>query len=832
MQNMQLVIKEKIDNIVVESGLEKRFAILDDLMNLIRPYMLQSYKEFREITQFFIEQLERIPSVCVPFYFLNIHDLIGRVLVKAGNPVYLDYINSDWDGDVNKLLCKVAPFLAGEYRTFDLHPEVGEVLTGEERRFIASSLTHTIQEYSVKTQWDEGMFQNAMFFCNILYPICRKDNALGLLFHAYDNIIDRLNTSNYSQHARDLAESLLIVGFNEGLKAEACLSACRAYTGANNVIAGLLFYCICISELLRTGKRIDERFAFDLYWQYLKICRTYSIYPTKEIERVTELFEKLTLAPYDKLSFHHTKFTVRLAAKKKTNTLVDEIKEYLDQNREVYFSNLERGSMPWITLILSLQGLRSGDNYAGLMPYVAAAKQLATREGNDMYFDLLEGKNLAKHLKEVQFKLQDTRNRSDYAMDNLIAMIIAKKLLCQAYEKGDVGSFLMAMSPKTDYSIVLPVKEVNSLYKSFEIADVDGDDLSSIYSNPKRVGELMALEEKDIIYWIGEGNYEFLVMTFFEGFYEKRGVISVPRGAVKEVVEEEIAILQYERETKEPGKTVYVKSVSELEAEGIALVNDLTPFSISVPESSKRLIFIKDIEIAAFPHQLFVVNNSSGFVGADKPSCNALSTEVFFKTNTSNSLRSGFTKKFWIPFGSRELTFDMIHSKLEDVIQKYQITVQKELSIDNPLEADMTLLCAHGGFDISSSEVFYVDNKPILDTLPCIGSGKVAVLFICYSGTISSSLYDNAMHTLVKKLILKGYSSVVAPMWSLYTDIITPWLNVFLGSMVQNEYIIDAVFKANMAIKNEFVAPSAWACLHLFGNPYTSISERDRIMLE
>ena len=50
--------------------------------------------------------------------------------------------------------------------------------------------------------------------------------------------------------------------------------------------------------------------------------------------------------------------------------------------------------------------------------------------------------------------------------------------------------------------------------------------------------------------------------------------------------------------------------------------------------------------------------------------------------------------------------------------------------------------------------------------------------------------------------------------------------------MENGEYIIDAVFKANMALKNEFVAPSAWACLHLFGNPYTCIADNPRIVIE
>ena len=824
-------VKTYIDNILVESDEVNQLAILEGLMMSVIPYILQGYKESRSITQFTIGQMERIPSVCVVYFFVKIRDLIGKVQVKKTKPAYLDYIHTDWDGDTKELLDKVAPFLAGENKTYDLHPEIAEALTFEERRFLASSLTDAVQSYGVKAQWSEDEFQNSMFFCNILYPICRKDNMMDLLFFAYGNIIDRLNTSGYSQHARDLAEGLLIIGYNEGMGEEAYFSACKAYTGANNVIAGLLFYYISLLEIERKGKEVCIRFAFELHWQYLKICRTYGIYPQKDIEALTKSFEKSQPNPYDRLSFYHTMFSVRLMAIEDTETLADDITTFLDQNREAYFRNLEHGSMPWITLILSLQEIRPDDNYAGLMPYVAAAKQVVAPSGNELYFDILEEKNLRKHLKEELYKLQETRNRSDYTMDNRTAMILAKKLLQQGYDSQNVVDFLMAMSAKTDFSMVLPIKDVDGFYKRFDIQKVDGNELGSVYDSPKLVADLMCADDEDVIFWIGRGKTAFLLIELLGTVYSMAGVIGVTRDKIKEAVDNSISSLRYERETKEPGKTVYVKSEQELEGEGKDLVKELNVFAIDVPERAKRFLVMKDIEIASYPHNLLVDARTGDFVSAARPCCNALSTEVLFKTNTLDPLPKDFKKSFWIPYGSEEFTFDMIYGKLEDVIQQYGIAVQQTVTMGSPLVGDLTMLCAHGATDISKTEVFYVDDKPILDTLRCVGRGKVAVMFICHSGSISRSVYDNAMHTLVKQLILKGYSSVVAPMWSLPTDIITPWLSVFLESIETGEYIIDAVYKANMRVKQEFVAPSAWACLHLFGNPYTRVADVPRLQI-
>ena len=35
----------------------------------------------------------------------------------------------------------------------------------------------------------------------------------------------------------------------------------------------------------------------------------------------------------------------------------------------------------------------------------------------------------------------------------------------------------------------------------------------------------------------------------------------------------------------------------------------------------------------------------------------------------------------------------------------------------------------------------------------------------------------------------------------------------------------DAVYKANVAVKEEYNAISAWACMHMYGNPYLQINE-------
>ena len=65
-----------------------------------------------------------------------------------------------------------------------------------------------------------------------------------------------------------------------------------------------------------------------------------------------------------------------------------------------------------------------------------------------------------------------------------------------------------------------------------------------------------------------------------------------------------------------------------------------------------------------------------------------------------------------------------------------------------------------------------------------------------------------------------GYSSIIAPMWALPIEIFNIWIPVFLACLHNGSYVADALFNANMVVKGAYADPTAWACMHLFGNPY------------
>ena len=212
-------------------------------------------------------------------------------------------------------------------------------------------------------------------------------------------------------------------------------------------------------------------------------------------------------------------------------------------------------------------------------------------------------------------------------------------------------------------------------------------------------------------------------------------------------------------------------------------------------------------------------------MGIMKPSANVFSTEFLMECCEETVLPLNFSRTYWSPDSECELTFGWIIDRIEETlkIKGFDISMGKEPKA--PLAGDLNIVCAHGGKNISESEWFYAGSDPIVDTDKIIGKGKLLILFVCHSGSITHKDYEHVMHTMIKRYIRMGYKSVIAPMWSLGTAVIPLWLPVFMERLTAGKYVIDAVYDANMEVKGKLFTPEAWACLHLFGNPYLRVEK-------
>lgn len=829
-------MNKKITTIIddaINAPMGEQTKSVETCLDLLFPYIVIGYSQSRECTQHAIFEFNRVheaAQICMLSLIMKrLRALSARFSTTPSQS--LNYIDDVPDLDLKAIMQKIAPMLSGEQKADALNMQIAEGLTYDERRCFSKFVVDSISRFGLQTEWKKDTIENHFFYFNILYPIAVKDGVIDLYFNSYYNFLDRLSTSGYNQEARDFAENLLIIGYDQGLIAEAYYGASRTYTVARNVIGGLFYMNVALYCLENSTAMIPQRFAFEMLWQYLKIMRLSSFTCISSIDEVITIFDRLGCNGYDMLSINHTALSIRLMSGDKS--FKDRTISFLNKNREVFFSNLEHSAIPWLTLIKSYRVMNPETEADELSAYETAALSAVENSGNEKYLHLMgDGENLEKHLKEELGKLQSTRDIDDFAHDNYTALILAKKLLTKAVKEDLPESFILAMRPKSDFTFVMEEKAVTGKYTQVKIDDVDGDNYYLPYVNMKNLSLLVGADEDDIIIWIGKGTDSFYLMKLIRGGYafdrlERLNVINVTN-LQKNVISQQY----YQKSYKPDYGPIYVKANEELEAESESIKKAVSDAVIEMPNIASRCLIAKDIEIAGIPHQLIIDDRTGRFVGEMMPTCNIISTELLIKSNFEDQLSENYTKSFWLPVESGEFTFEEIKGRLSGVLEENSFTISEKLVPMNPLQADLNIVCAHGGKDIGETQWFYANEKPIVETKRIVGKGRILILFVCHSGSISHTNVDNAMHTIVKRYLRMGYSAVVAPMWSLATEILPCWLATFMSNINNHEYVIDSVYKANMAVKEEYVSVSAWGCMHLFGNPYVQINNKPRLQLK
>lgn len=819
-------IEKQIDS-CINRDIHEVEPILDSLLDELASYVLQNYDNSREVMQQTICQMARIHDYAVPFLMSKLLNGIRQLEHRFEMPKddYEDYVKVAWqEQDIENIMHKMSAHLKGENNIVIPKIDMANSLTSDERQQMVSFFIDSIQRYGVSSQWNKDTIENHFLYFNIFYSICKVDNQLSWLFFFSQNFIDRLATSQQYQAARDMAESVLMIGYKEHMEAEAYLCAARAYTILNQPLAGLIYMNIAVRKWLQQPIFISYKESFEILWLVLKLSRGIRFHSERHLKPITRMFDSLAPLPYDILSFYHTYFSVLFFAKQ--DRVLDDIADFLDSHREVFFQNLEHSAMPWITLVATIKINYPNAETERLEQYVNASKLVVNHQDNALYLDLLYHEHEAEHLKELMVRLNATRNVEDYSHDNHLAMLYSKLLVEKAAANQNPSHFLLSMQVRSDFTFVRKSIRQDELYRKEEISDVDGKDYHLPIENIQLLEDLMQQGENNEVLWIGKGEHDLYFMSLLKGHFSFGNLASLGRQNISAIQGDTIKNLIYERDVKKPGQPVYSKDVGELEQEAEALKQKLAACNISIEEGAERLLIVKDMDVAAYPHQLLVDVCKDDFVGSILPSCNIISTEVLIKTNFEDPLHKKFSCAYWSPLDSEEFTFAMIKGHIEETLNKYQFICNDQRDPLLPINSEINIACAHGGADISNTSWFYADDKPIVETDKIIGKGKLLILFVCHSGSISRPDYDNAMHTLIKRYIRMGYSSVIAPMWSLNTEILPTWLEVFMESIQQGEFVIDTLFKANMAVKEKYTSPIVYACLHLFGNPFLQIGDR------
>ena len=146
----------------------------------------------------------------------------------------------------------------------------------------------------------------------------------------------------------------------------------------------------------------------------------------------------------------------------------------------------------------------------------------------------------------------------------------------------------------------------------------------------------------------------------------------------------------------------------------------------------------------------------------------------------------------------------------------------KITSLDSRIElnTDINIFISHGGKDglYGFKSISPAEGKYFINENDVFGRGKVAILFICHSGSSKSSMFATKPDGLVSKILELGYECVLAPAWS-YNVILTGiWTRSFVDALNDGKNLSESTYYANKSVKSEYPGVGAYAAMHLFGN--------------
>ena len=610
------------------------------------------------------------------------------------------------------------------------------------------------------------------------------------------------------------------------MEVDAYLSAARAYTLCHNVIAGLLYLQIASMFIIQNNRKLSIDEVYDILWLSVKILRELPGYFEKMVNLIIEKFRVLRCNDYQVISFMHSVFLYKLKAKQEW--VVSEVFDFLNEYREPIMKNLEHSAIPWVTLLVQIEEFYPNQFGDQLKMYKNIFIDNIEKTGNEKLIDILQGDNLAQHLFESIKQLEKTRNISDYAFDNTSPVLIANKLMPQAVKNTNVGDFILSMRVKTDFTFIFRDKYQKEMYRRLEL-----DDEHEVYDTPYRhrntLPSVIALNKDDCIIWIGYSNGGYYYMSM-KGKKCDLKLLESWMGLEVYRMNEIVSQLQYVSDTTDSG-IYYSKSVQGFENEDKNFKEQYGQHILPIESTPHRLLIVKDVQISSVPHHLLCMP-SGKFIGDSMPSANVISTEYLIQSNFYNNIDSDICPNIWIPLESGDMALCQLWSHLEDSMKNLGVEIFESLTIERPICSAINIVCTHGARTINETEWFYANGNPIKDVDDIVGGGQLLILLVCHAGTMQAGDYDTAVHSIIKKFIKKGYCSIVAPAWSLSTEIVPLWLNTFMEEFEsKKEFVIDAVFKSNMAVKDTYIAISAWACMHLYGNPYLQISNKPSLSL-
>lgn len=683
---------------------------------------------------------------------------------------------------------------------------------------IISLFVDKLQMDAKTLNWDNNLVQDTSMNLVLLRQLLNSTSHTEIFYYLVGLFLDRLFTSELFQLGRDISEEIIIAAFKDNVPELGFFNAFRFYSNTESIHASLLYANLSLTCLLKKQKPYSEKYIKEVLWQGMKLFRNVKLFPLS-VKLYNSIPSNLVYNGYERRSIDHTYFTTLLYLLEPS--LPNHLLEYLHKERENIFSGGINDALPWLLTLYNINRLYPDSDFSltGLGYYQNIFESIVPPELIKKQKDILEATSLdlKQHLKESLIKLNETRNVSDFVYDNSSAIRISNRLIEYSYKNKDYSGFLMSMMLKSDFSILFKSKETSDLAPLI-LPDLNIDFQETIYENRELLFNSLPLNDSTAFICIAHSEQNMYQFLLLNKSFSIAKIEDWNYNTFKKIANEDYFTDFTFEDSVRDKSGVRVISPEEFQEEEDEIIAKLKFSQVNIPENIKELNVVKDMDISRFPHNL-LINQENKFSAKNLPICNVLSTEWFVQTKDSKFLSNEYSKSIWVPTESGDIPLNYLFSNIEDTLNNNSFEISNLIELQHPLNSDINIICSHGAKNISETQIIFQENNPTYNLDKIIGTGRILIFFVCYSGSMKTEFFRNSITSMVKRFISQGYESVIAPFWALDVTIPRYWLPEFLKEIDEGNTISNAVFLANKKVYERYPTPAAWACLHLYGNP-------------
>lgn len=682
-----------------------------------------------------------------------------------------------------------------------------------------------------------------------------EEDYKAYLFQFFANYVDALNYNYFYQNAKNFSEEALEFSFKyEDIPQLGWLCLYLCFLKQGNILNAAFYGTLYINSISASPGITESTLSNALYYSIL-FFRNFNF---PEIEKsIMTAFDKLELTKYEKQKLELSHFVSRLMNIEARNItiLIQDIEAYLNANIEDIIKYGEEAAIPWLSLLHNFKYFKENnlinDEILALENFIIAfEKEVSSSNLNNLKAKLgvlpHANKNILLEGIKGAFK---SNSYEDAAFELESLKRIATMIAENSIKEKNFESLLLTGLILNDQSLIFPKRNYSAAKVPFRIIS-DMPLLEHLEAYEFYIKNSINLTPGQLVLWLFSLNNKIFLLQI--NSHLEMSVNSLENWKIATLIEK--LPLLHDLKFDDKGGSF---SINEQEQDYYNVLNISKFAKIElISEAKELLIYTNDI-LSSFPTNLlqldvkqcdassvhndmvkeFIIKHTSDFASVYKPITNIVSLEWFMKRAKVEIRRENLTYSCWVPIEDEDYALNIGFEKIRHLIEnRSNGKVFTNIIPPTKMSSTVNIFMAHGGKGTDGFRTFYTRQQEgaaylkSKGTSRIIGTGVVAVVFICYSAQLSPEMYSQKITSFAHEVISKGYSSVIAPSWAYNPIMSGVWLSEFIEKLESGMNVSQCVFEANQKVMffgyNEyhgFFSPSGWAAMHLYGDPNVKV---------